>query len=495
MARSGKEYLQALRENPPNLWYKGQKVEDPTTHPAFKGITHALAELYEMQHDPRYRDTLTYEEAGQRYAMSLLPARSKEDLARRSAAYKLWADANLGMMGRCPDYLNAVLMAFEQSAKFFGAYADNVRNYVQYVRENDLSTTHCLTNPQVNRAKSNLEQPDPYIPLGVVSENEKGIVVRGARMLSTLPTADELLVFPSTLLKEGPGADKYAVAFAIPTHTPGLHFISREGLVVGDSSFDYPLSSRLEEMDCLTVFDDVFVPWERVFIYKDLQRCNTAYAETGALMHMAHQVVVLKNAKTEAFLGLVSLIGETIGADTFPHVQEKIAEIIVYLEAMKGFWARAERDAKVNQYGLVCPDRGAIDGARNLYPRLYPRINEIIQQVAASGLITLPSEQDFDSPLEPHLEKFLQSATLPAKKRVQLFRLAWDMTISGFGARQVLYERFFFGDPVRMYQTLYSVYDKEPYKQRIKDFLGWQTQAHGPTAQEGSSQPEVVVSD
>lgn len=485
MARSGKEYLQALKENPPNLWYKGQKVADPTTHPVFKGITHALAELYDMQHDPRHRDILTYEEGGRRYAMSLLPVRTREDLARRSAAYKRWADANLGMMGRCPDYLNAVLMAFEQSAEFFGAYAENVRRYVQYVRENDLATTHCLTNPQVNRAKSSLEQPDPYIPLGVVSENEKGIVVRGARMLSTLPTADELLVFPSTLLKEGPGADKYAVAFAIPTNTPGLHFISRESMAVGDSSFDHPLSSRLEEMDCLTVFDDVFVPWERVFIYKDLQRCNTAYAETGALMHMAHQVVVLKNAKTEAFLGLVSLLGETIGADTFPHVQEKIAEIIVYLEAMKGFWARAERDAQPNKYGLVCPDRGALDGARNLYPRLYPRINEIIQQVAASGLITLPSEHDFDSPLAPYLEKFLQSATLPARERVQLFRLAWDMTISGFGARQTLYERFFFGDPVRMYQTLYAVYDKEPYKERIRQYLGWKTQA----------QPEVVASD
>lgn len=485
MARSGKEYLQALRENPPNLWYKGQKVADPTTHPVFKGITHSLAKLYDMQHDPRYRDTLTYEEGGRRYAMSLLPARSKEDLARRSAAYKLWADANLGMMGRCPDYLNAVLMAFEQSAEFFGDYADNVRNYVQYVRENDLSTTHCLTNPQVNRAKSNLEQPDPFIPLGVVSENQQGIVVRGARMLSTLPTADELLVFPSTLLKEGPGADKYAVAFAIPTNTPGLHFISRESMAVGDSAYDHPLGSRLEEMDCLTVFDDVFVPWERVFIYKDLQRCNTAYAETGALMHMAHQVVVLKNAKTEAFLGLVSLIGETIGADTFPHVQEKIAEIIVYLEAMKGFWARAERDAQLNKYGLMCPDRGAIDGARNLYPRLYPRINEIVHQIGASGMITLPSEADFDSPIGQYVEKFLQSATLAAKERVQLFRLAWDMTTSGFGARQTLYERFFFGDPVRMYQTLFAAYNKEPYKQRIKDFLGWKEQA----------KPEVVASD
>ncbi len=476
MARTGKAYLEALRNKPPNLWYKGQRVEDPTTHPVFRGITHSLARLYDLQHDPKYRDQLTYPENGARYPMSLRPARSKEDLALRSQAYKLWADTHLGMMGRSPDYLNAVLMAYEQSADFFGPYADNVRRYVQYVREEDLCTTHCLTNPQVNRAKSTLEQPDPYIPLGVVRETPEGIVVRGARMLSTLPTADELLVFPSTLLKEGPGADKYAVAFAIPTHTPGLHFISREGLAQEGSPYDYPLSSQLEEMDCLTVFDDVLVPWERVFIYKDLARCNNAYAETGALMHMAHQVVVLKTAKTEAFLGLVALLAETIGAEVYPHVQEKIAEVIVYLEAMRGFWTRAEAEARPNAYGLVCPSRAALDGARNLYPRLYPRIHEIVQQIAASGLITLPSEADLNSPVGPYLEKFLQSATLPAKERVQLFRLAWDMTLSGFGARQVLYERFFFGDPVRMYQTLYSVYDKEPYKERIRAFLGWQPQ-------------------
>lgn len=473
MARTGKQYLEALKSNPPNLWYKGEKVEDPTTHSVFRGITHSLARMYDMQHDPRYRDILTYEEGGQHYAMSLLPAKSKEDLSRRSAAYKLWADANLGMMGRSPDYLNAVLMAYEASAKFFGEFADNVRNYVRYVRENDLSTTHCLTNPQVNRSKGTTEQPDPYIPVGVVKQLEGGVVVRGARMLSTLPTADELLVFPSTLLKEGPGADKYAVAFAIPTNTPGLHFISRESMSLGASAYDYPLGSRLEEMDCLTVFDEVFVPWERIFILGDLEKCNQAYAQTGALMHMAHQVMVLKTAKTEAFLGLVSLIGEAIGADVFPHVQEKIAEVIVYLEAMKGFWARAEMDAKPNLYGVMCPDRGAIDGARNLFPRLYPRINEIVHQIGASGMITLPSEADFESPVGQYLEKYLQSATLPAKERVQLFRLAWDMTTSGFGARQTLYERFFFGDPVRMYQTLFSAYDKEPYKRRIREFLGW----------------------
>jgi 4-hydroxyphenylacetate 3-monooxygenase len=186
---------------------------------------------------------------------------------------------------------------------------------------------------------------------------------------------------------------------------------------------------------------------------------------------MAHQVAVLKVAKTEAILGVAALMAEAIGADAFAHVQEKIAEIIVYLEAMRGFWTRAEEEAAPNSFGLLVPHRPALDGARNLYPRLYPRLREILQQIGASGLITLPSEKDFAGPMAEYLHKYLQGARLPAKERVALFRLAWDMTLSGFGARQELYERFFFGDPVRMYQTLYAVYDKEPYKKRIRAFL------------------------
>jgi len=483
MARTGKEYLEALKAAPPSIWYKGQKVEDPIAHPVFKGIVQSMAKLYDMQHEPKHRDILTYEENNRRHGMSFLTPRTQADLTRRSAAYKLWADQYLGFMGRSPDYLNAVLTGYAGSAEYFGDYADNVRGYFEFVRQDDLATTHALTNPQVNRAKSVTQQPDPYIPVGVVEQTKQGVVVRGARMLATFPTADELLVFPSTVLKNEPGAEKYAIAFALSTHTPGLHFISREGLVGGNSGYDHPLSSRLEEMDCLVVFDDVRVPWERIFALGNVELLNNAYAATGALHQMAHQVVVLKTAKTEAFLGILSLIAEGIGAEVFPHVQEKIAEVIVYLEAMRGLWTRSEAEAKPNSYGLMCPDRGALDGARNLYPRLYPRIREIVQQVAASGLITLPSEEDFDSPLRPYLEQFMQTPNLESKDRVQLFRLAWDMTLSGFGARQELYERFFFGDPVRMYQTLYSVYDKEPYKVRIKEFLGW------------ASKPQTVVGD
>jgi 4-hydroxyphenylacetate 3-monooxygenase len=117
---------------------------------------------------------------------------------------------------------------------------------------------------------------------------------------------------------------------------------------------------------------------------------------------------------------------------------------------------------------------------------LYPRIHEIVQQIGASGLIMIPSQGDFEGPMRPYLEKFMQSRNMGAQERTQLFRLAWDMTLSSFGARQVHYERFFFGDPVRMKQTLYAAYDKEPYKARIRRFLGWEEKP-APAKQEVSA--------
>ncbi len=479
MARTGAEYIEALRTNPPNLWLKGERVEDPTTHPAFAGVVRSMAALYDLQHDPAWRERLTYPspKTGQPVGMSFLESKTREDLRRRGIAYKVWADRTLGLMGRTPDYLNAALTAYAQAAEFFAQgdpqFAENVRNYYEYVREHDLCTTHALTNPQVNRSKGPAEQPDPYIPVGVVRETKEGVIVRGARMLATLPLADEILVFPSTVLKNEPGAERYALAFALPTNTPGLHFVCREPLA-GDSAFDHPVSSRFEEMDAMAIFDDVLVPWERIFILGSVELTNRAYADTGALHHMAHQVVVHKVAKTEAFLGLVALMAEGIGADRFGHVQEKIAEVIVYLEAMRAFWRAAEEEGEANAYGVFVPSRAKLDGARNLYPRLYPRIREIVQQIGAGGLILLPSERDLEGPLAEAMAKYLQGRNLEARKKLQLFRLAWDMTLSGFGARQELYERFFFGDPVRMYQALYEVYDKEPYKEKIRRFLGWE---------------------
>jgi 4-hydroxyphenylacetate 3-monooxygenase len=476
-ARTGQQVLERLHSEPPALWVEGELVTDPTSHPRTMHAAHSLAALYDLQHRPDLVDTMTFPSptTGDRVGMSFLVPSTREDLARRSAMHKVWADACLGFMGRMPDYLNVNLMGAATAADYFGQcrpeFADNARNYFEYVRENDLALTHALTNPQVDRRKQAFEMSDPFIALGLVRETDEGIVVRGARMLATLPISDEILIFPSTVVKGGDEMKPYALAFGIPNNTPGLSFQCREPLDVGRSHRDHPLGSRFDEMDAMVYFDDVVVPWDRVLLMNDIELANRAYAETGAVLHMAHQVVNLKISKTEAFLGVIQAIIDMIGTGDYQHVQEMVAEVIIILEIMKGLRVASEADATVNRYGVMTPARPPLDAARNWFPNVYKRLVEILQLVASSGLITIPTEADMVGPRGADIAKYLQGATASADERVALFRLAWDMTISSFGGRQLHYERFFFGDPVRMRQALYGVYDRSALVERVRNFV------------------------
>ena len=475
--RTGNEFLEGLRRRPPTIYLNGERVKDPTTHPATAGIARSIAELYDLQHRRDLVDVLTYrlEDGDGRAGMSFIETRTKEDLKRRSRMHKVWADHSLGFIGRSPDYLNVNLMAAARAADYFAQndprFGENIRNYYRYVRDNDLCLTHALTNPQVNRSVRADQLPDPYIALGLVQETEEGIVVRGARMLATLPIADEILIFPSTVLKEQEEMTRYALAFAVPTNTPGLSFVGREPLDLGRSHRDHPLGSRFDEMDALVVFDDVLVPWDRVFLMNDVKLANRAYVETGAVLHMAHQVVNVKIAKAEAFLGVAKKVVDAIGSDQFQHVQQKMAELIIVLEVLKALRTQAEETATVDRWGTMTPGKDALNVARNYFPQVYPRMVEVLQLLAASGLIMIPTEADQGGPMADAIDRFLQASNATAQERIQLFRLAWDMTISSFGGRQNLYEKFFFGDPVRTQGALYQGYDVGPVVERVDAFL------------------------
>jgi 4-hydroxyphenylacetate 3-monooxygenase len=226
-------------------------------------------------------------------------------------------------------------------------------------------------------------------------------------------------------------------------------------------------------MDAVVVFDDVFVPWEKVLLYRDINRCNQAYARTGAVVHMTHQVLVKNVAKTEFLLGLASLLVDTIGVEVFQHIQEKLAEIWVNLETMKALLRASEADATLDEWGVMRPAWNPMDAARNLYPKLYPRMVEIIQQIGASGLVAMPTEADMKGPLVDDIKKYFQAARADAFDRIPIFRLAWDTALSAFGSRQVLYERFFFGDPVRMAGALVAGHGSEikELAGKVRDFV------------------------
>ena len=477
-ARTGSEFIAGLKEKPREVFIGGERVKDVTAHPAFRGIVESLAHLYDMQHEPDYRDELTYvsPDTGDRVGTSFMQPRSKDDLEHRSAAMRRWALYSNGMLGRTPDYLSSSLMAFAAAGDYFAQddarFKQHVENYYKKAREDDLCLTHTLINPQANRAKATHEQADPFLAARVKEERDDGIVIKGARMLATLgPVSDEIEVFPSTVVKADPKDAPYTFGFVIPCSAPGLKFVCRESYDLNRPKHDHPLGSRFEEMDSVVVFDDVFVPWERVFLYGDPEVANGAFGASNAVLHMAHQVIEKNIVKTEYMLGLASLIIDTIGIEPFQHIHEKVTEIIIGLESMRALRLAAIHQAEVDQWGMMTPARGPLDAARNLYPKLYPRFVEIIQQISASGLMAAPTLADVEAPWGDEFTKFFSAARAEPRERIALFRLAWDTAISSFGSRQALYERFFFGDPVRMAGALFNTYDREPYMERVRAFI------------------------
>ncbi|MEZ4869027.1 MAG: 4-hydroxyphenylacetate 3-monooxygenase, oxygenase component [Caldilineaceae bacterium] len=474
-ARTGAEVLQRLREQPPALWHRGLLVADVTREPGIMNGVKSLAALYDHQWEHRELSLYPSPTTGDPVGITHRIAQTVDELKAIGVAMHKRAEFTQGMMGRMPDYLNRAIAGYAGSADFLATanpqFGANMRAYHELVREQDLCLTHTLINPQANRAVGAAHQADPFLAARVKEETDAGIVIRGARMLATLPISDEIMVFPSTLLRSQEEDAPYAFGFAIPNNTPGLKFQCRETLDYGGSPYDHPLGARYEELDAVVFFDDVFVPWERVFLYRDVELCNQAYAATGTVCHMAHQVICKNIAKTEFLLGLVSLMVDSIGIEQFQHIQEKIAEIWVNLETMKALRFSAEMQAAPNAYGAMTPAWDPLDAARNLYPKLYPRMIEIVRQVGASGLVAMPTAADVAGPLSEEIQKYYQSARQEAAERIPLFRLAWDTALSAFGARQAHYEYYFFGDPVRMAGALVRNHDRSAYMELVREFL------------------------
>ena len=257
---------------------------------------------------------MTFELAdGERAGMSFLVPRTQADLARRRAMMEAWARVSLGTLGRTGDYLNSALVALGAAGPWFAqadpAFARNIHAYYERVRDEDLLLTHTLITPQANRSQNAAQQEGGDLTARIVREDDSGVVIRGARMLATIgPIADEMLVFPSTVLKGDPQDAPYCFALALPCDAPGVRFVCRESFDVGRDAYDHPLSSRFEEIDAVVIFDDVHVPFERCFLLGHPEMCNAIYTDTTAAAHMTHQVATRAAVKTEATLGLVSLL-------------------------------------------------------------------------------------------------------------------------------------------------------------------------------------------
>lgn len=473
--RTGKQYLDGLRDER-DVWVHGEKVEDVTKHAGLARGAHTLAGFMDRQFDDAFGDTVTYEEDGRTYATSHMIPKSPEDIEKRGAAFYEWAKWSNGMFGRTPDYKNTSVMAFAASADFLAEgrpeFAENMRKYHEYIKTNDKVLTHTLVNPTYNFAQSKEGRYDDKVALHIVKETDSGIVVNGARLLATLgPHADEIEVFPSTLLKAAEENLPFALAFAMPVGTPGIRMICRDSYDHGKSHYDAPLASRFEEMDAVVIFENVHVPWERIFMYREPLLCNRAFAETNAVTHMMHQVVCGKLAKSEFIVGLLCAMAQATGKDKDFNVKGMIAEAMWTAECVRALRFQAESQAYEDRHGNYVPLRRPLDTSRNLFPKLYPRLIEIVQLLGASSLMATPAEADLGNDLAGDVARYFQTVNMDSEDRIALFRLAHDVAVSGFGTRQVLYERFFFGPQHVMASIYYDLYEKDEMMDRVTELL------------------------
>jgi len=474
--RTGAQVLDGLRDGR-EVYIDGDRVADVTRDPRFAGGARSLAELFDLQHRPELRDEMTFvsPSSGERVGLSFLEARSAEELQRRRVMIKRWHDHTLGMFGRAPDFLNVLITAFASGADGFGKdYGGNLRGFYQLAREGDLVSTHSLTNPQVDRTR-NVAAQAKDLAAKAVRDTDKGVVVRGARMLATLGAySDELMVMPAPAypLPQEDEAKPFAIGFSIPVATPGVRLICRPSVTHGTgSSLDYPLSSRFDETDCMVIFDDVLVPWERIFIYRDIEIFNSIYRRTGASPVIAHQYVIKDLAKAEFMMGLAFALVRTTKVDQFQHIQGMLAELINHTEVIRACLIAAEKEGAVSSRGLFLPAPGPLSAMRFLFPEMFRRACEIIQVIGAGGLVMVPSFAELDGPRAADVATYYQAVNADSRERIKLFRLAYDAALSSFSGRQQLYERYFAGDLVRAAGGLYAAYDKEPHVERIWKLL------------------------
>ncbi|MEM1299785.1 MAG: 4-hydroxyphenylacetate 3-monooxygenase, oxygenase component [Pseudomonadota bacterium] len=477
--RTGAEYLSGLRDDR-EVWVHGQRVPDVTQEPGIARGARTLADFLDRQHMPAHRDTVTYrDEDGDTCAKSFQIPKSVDDIKARGRAFYEWATWSNGMFGRTPDYKNASVMAFAAASDFLAQgtegqtdFAANMHAFYRHARKNDLVLTHTLVNPTMSHQEAAAGRYNDTVALQVVNETDAGIVVNGARLLATLgPSADEIEVFPSTILKPVDENIPFAFAFALPIATPGLKMICRDSYDHGKSHFDAPLASRFEEMDAVVIFENVLVPWERVFMYREPALCNQAFGATNAVIHMMHQVACGKLAKAEFLTGLMCAIAKATGKDRDLHVKGMISEVMQMTETVRALLFSAEAEAHEDQWGNYVPLRRPLDASRNLFPQMYPKMIETLQLLGSSSLMATPTEADFSGEIAADVERYFQVAHRGSRDRVALFRLAHDVAISGFGSRQCLYERFFFGPQHLLAAQFYDLYPKEPLVDRVEDLL------------------------
>jgi 4-hydroxyphenylacetate 3-monooxygenase len=475
--RNGRDHVESLRDGR-DVYINGARVADVTEHKAFRNSVRSAARLYDFQADPKNIDAMTFPspDGGRRVSRCWQLPRDHAEMVERRRALEAWAELHFGFMGRSPDHVASCISGLYMGLDLFEAHdpkrAAAVRDYYRFARDNDLFLTYVIINPQADRSKAAHAQADPFLAAGVVDEDAAGLTIRGGKMLGTSGImANE--VFVTCIQPLSPGDEKQAVSFAVPMNAKGLRVLSRKSYEEhAVSRFDNPLSSQYDENDAVLYFDDVKVPWERVFVNQSIEMTLKQFHATPAHVFQNYQCQVRLLVKMRFLAGIAHRIAEANGIVGFPQVRDTLGQIAAEVGLVDGLLHGMEaKGTKVGAYFV--PDRHLLYSAQSLTQALYPKVITTIRDLAGGGVIMVPSSvADFDDPfLADIIDKTQKSPAFSPQERVKFFKLAWDALGSEFASRHVQYEMFYAGASFVTRGHSYRTFDWAKCKDMVDDLM------------------------
>ena len=478
MIRTVQQYVESLNDGR-EIYINGEKIPDITKHELFKGPINARAMSYYLYNHPEFKDFLTIEEDGDRYLFLWRQPKTSDDLVRRRNLYLTCMRWGAAMSGMGPDSLAATGIVSRRIDKAMGtSYTDAVEDYRKHLTEADPAITGAITDVKGNRSlrpSQQAQHKDFYVR--VVDKNKDGIVVRGAKMhISATPTANEIMVQPSRAHRE---EDKdYAVVFATPLNAPGIKLFTSPPYFEEygeEAEWNWPASGRNKGVsECMIVFDDVFVPWNRVFMCGEWQFTRDQAWMFGVfhrLFGTCHKVI-----STERIAGTAKLMAEYNGVENYPHIRDKLAWLAMHNQLVDTLARSAcENPDYFPDIELAAPNMAVTNIAKYTFANGQHEASKLLSDIAGGLLCTVPNYRDWMNPEQrPYIEKYLGGVDgVPTEDRLKAIRLAKDLTGHHHDVLAIHAE----GSLAAQKMAIYASADWEKYKagaKRTAGIKGWE---------------------
>jgi len=424
--KTREQYIESLRDGRVTYW-DGERIDDITTHPRFRVPIEVAAQDYVNARGARSTiHSYTTEEGAAAHRVFQIP-RTEEDLDARVELMH-----EMSIVGGVTGVMMALMSVKDAVAEVNPKYAENIERLYRYVRDNDLRAAEVITDPKGDRSKRAHEQEDPDLYVRIVKRTDEGIVVRGAKLhITAASLVHELVVMPTKGMRQD--ETDYAVSFSVPVNAPGVKIINRSFAPAELNAFDYPSSAHHSMPEGFVIFDDVFVPWDRVFLAGEVRLASVLAQSLGLWERTGGLVASVASSKL--FVGLAALVSEFQGKERDAHVQSMLAELICYHEMLKMGLDYALRHPERSPGGMIYPNILAVNAAKYYYAVNYHNAVRNLQDLAGGLVVTLPEEKDLRNPeTGKYIRKYLSTKpNVDVETRMRIYNFIRDYTADAYG--------------------------------------------------------------